>query len=258
MPVIAKRQRFYGLRRHIEKLEGERGDCGRETRAIACGPARLALGALHEIRAGDYRDQPAAQGLALALAGEIARVTAKPIVWIGQAHEIFSGGRAYGCGLSFFGLGTNDIIFVYPRSAQEILWAAEEAARASGVSVVLVDLFKPHKSLDLTATRRLQLAAEASGATPVLLRSTKDEGPSAARTRWRVGAAPSACDEYDRRASGNPRWGVALERCREGGRGNWVLEWDYAKRTLCEAPPLYGGAVSKMVHRPAQARQAVA
>ena len=258
MPVIAKRQRLSGLRQHIEKLEGERGDCVRQTRAIACGPARLTMGALHEIRAGDYRDQPAAQGLALALAGKIAREAAKPIVWIGQAHESFSSGRAYGGGLSFFGLNTDEIIFVYPRTAQEILWAAEEAARTSGVAVVLVELFKPHKLLDLTATRRLQLAAEASGATPILLRSTKDEGPSAARTRWRVSAAPSACDEYDQKSSGNPRWGVALERCREGGRGNWVLEWDYAKRKLYEAPPLYGGAVSKMVHRPPQARGAVA
>ena len=271
--MAARRQRLSGLRRQIEKLEGKRplslgavGDVSSHaappnavpSNSVTCGPAQLSLGALHEVRADDYRDEPAAQSLALVMAGKIARKTSKPVVLIGSARELFFRGRACRRGLAALGIDPGNIIFVYPHTVKEVLWAAEEAVNVSGVAAVLIEFFKPHKVLDLTATRRLQLAAASSGATPILLRSFKDKEPSAARTRLNVTAAPSAFDPYDKRASGNPRWGVELERCRAGGRGSWVLEWDDETQKLSEAPPLYGGAVAQVARRSPQALTAVA
>ncbi len=257
MALIARRQRLARLRRHIEKLEkGERA--APAACALECGPLRLRLGALHEIRALDWRDGPAAEGLALALAGKIAAAASKPVVWIGQRHEICSAGRSYGGGLAFFGLNPYHMMFVYPRTAKETLWAAEEAVRASSVAAILIDFLRPHGLLNLTATRRLQLAAESSGATAILLRGKDDHEPSAARTKIVVSAAPSAVDPYDLKASGNPRWRVFLERCRDGGRGNWVLEWDCETGELIEAPPLHGGVASPVADRPLEETKAIA
>src|SRR5690606_28157554 len=73
-------------------------------------------------------------------------------------------------------------------------------------------------SLDLTDTRRLQLAAEASHGLCLLIR--RDRGPSAALTRWRIEPALS-----DGR---HPRWTVALEHCRGGHPASWLMEFDHA------------------------------
>ena len=81
------------------------------------------------------------------------------------------------------------------------------------------------RSLDLTTSRRLNLAA-ASHATPlVLLRTSAANGTSAAATRWRIASAPAALDRFG--AFAHPRWSVALERCRNGRTGKWLIEWDH-------------------------------
>jgi len=235
MSISRTRPALETLRRRIEKIERKEAVVGRKAELCALGPLRLAPGALHEIRAADWRDAPAAHGLALALAGKIAAASARPTVWIGEAHAVHATGRAYAGGLSSFGVSPSEFIFVFSRNAQEILWAAEEAASACGVGAVLIEFSKPHRLLDLTATRRLQLAAENSGATPIILRGADDPAPSAARTRWRISAAPSAADIYDAKASGNSRWRIELEKCRDGGRGAWVVEWDDDRGELREA-----------------------
>jgi len=235
MPLSRARPGLEALRRHIEKIERKETVEGRAPEACALGPLRVAPGALHEIRAVDWRDAPAAHGLALAMAGKIFGASAKPAVWIGEAHAVHSTGRAYACGFPSFGVSPSEFIFVFSRNAREILWAAEEAAGAAGVGAVLIEFSKPHRLLDLMATRRLQLAAENSGATPIILRRADDPTPSAARTRWRISAAPSAADIYDRKASGDPRWRIELEKCRGGGRGAWVVEWDDERGELREA-----------------------
>jgi len=257
MTLLARRQKLVRLRRHIAELE-KRVLSAPHRGVIDCGPLCMSLGALHEFRAEDWRDGPAVQGLALAIAGKIAARAAKPVVWIGRRHESASSGGAYAGGLVFFGLDPDEMIFVFPRTAQETLWAAEEAARASSLAAVLIEFFNPHGALNLTATRRLQLAAEKSGATLILLRGPRNGEPSAARLRASVSAAPSAMDRYDMKASGNPRWRVRLERCRTGERGDWVLEWDSDKRELIKAPPLYGGALSTVAYRPCAEAKSVA
>ncbi|HTH16851.1 MAG TPA: hypothetical protein VL974_09380, partial [Magnetospirillum sp.] len=93
--------------------------------------------------------------------------------------------------------------------------------------------------VDLTAARRLQLAAKASGVPALLL----NHGPAcgAAVTRWRVGTSPSRSDPA--LGVGPWRWNVELLRCRGRGvddRGRvavWEVEWDEQARGLRLAAP---------------------
>ncbi len=247
MHAIARRNELARLRRRIADIEKREFAGIPEADDIACGPVSLARGAVHEFRAGDYRDAPSVLGLALALAGAASAKRAQPIIWIGQARDAFQEGVPYGCGLNFFGVHAELCIFVHARDAKAVLWAAEEAARHD--AIVLIEFWKPHPLLDLTATRRLQLCAEQSGARLFLLRDARDEGPSTARTRWRLGPAPSAEDSLDERGLGRPRWSAALEKSRDGGHGWWVLEWDHAERRLVEAAPHSRGVVPAMADR---------
>ena len=95
-------------------------------------------------------------------------------------------------------------------------------------------------SLDLTTSRRLNLAAAAHATPLVLLRAPAAAGTSAAATRWRIAAAPAARDRFG--AFAGPRWRVALERCRNGRPGHgsssgimsrivsvWLRAWPIAR-----------------------------
>jgi protein ImuA len=101
----------------------------------------------------------------------------------------------------------------------------EDALATVGVTAVFGEV----EDVDLTAGRRLQLACEKHGATAFALRrrpfggAGKRETGSAAATRWRVAAAPSApsAGEF---GLGAPRFEVALERCRGGRTGAFLFE----------------------------------
>jgi protein ImuA len=85
-------------------------------------------------------------------------------------------------------------------------------------------------TLDLTATRRLQLAAETGGALGLLLRPDAASAEhTAAATRWRIGSL------YADAAQGldDPRWKLELLRVR-GGRpgGPWAVTWRAAAGRL--------------------------
>nr|WP_255635638.1 hypothetical protein [Azospirillum sp. 412522] len=152
---------------------------------------------------------------------------------------ILRGRDLYAPGLAAYGLTPDRLVAVRAGRAVDALWVMEEALRSSALSAVLGEL----EGLDLTASRRLQLAAESSGVTgflldlsaggPVRRKSGRVDGLSAAVTRWRLDAAPSL-DEEDAasrpvgalRSLGTPRWSVALERCRSGRQGHWTLAWD--------------------------------
>jgi len=256
MDAIARRTELARLRRRIADIEKREFTHLPGADDLACGPVSLARGAVHELRAGDYRDAPCVLGLALALAGAAGERRAQPVIWIGQTRDAFHEGVPYGCGLDSYGVDSALCIFVHARHAKAVLWAAEEAARHD--AMVLIEFWKPHKLLDLTAVRRLQLGAEQSGARLFLLRDARDEGPSAARSRWRVSPAPSAEDPLDERGLGRPRWTVVLEKSREGTRGRWVLEWDHAEKRLVEAAPHARGVVSAMADGPFEETTAVA
>ncbi len=157
-------------------------------------------------------------GFAAALAGRIGRATpggpaCEPtVLWITRQAEL------YGPGLAAFGLPTERLVVVQAGHETDVLWALEEGLRTRGLAAVVGELH----GLDLTAGRRLQLAAEAGGGTGFVLRPAEaDGGAGAACSRWRVAACPST--------RGWTCWRLALERCRGGVEpAHWIVEWNDA------------------------------
>jgi protein ImuA len=167
-------------------------------------PARgLARGGIHEVNG----DLGSATSL---LAAFLSRQKAiRQVIWVTGS----SGPSPLG--LSQLGLDHRRLAVVQSRHHDDQLWAAEEALRELGYGAVVAEIDK----VDLTESRRLQLAAEGSGAIGFLLR--RDRSPIASLTRWHI--------EPARSPDCLPRWQLSLTRARwaEAG-GTWTLGWDYA------------------------------
>jgi protein ImuA len=145
-------------------------------------------------------------------------------VWILRRDDLFAPGLA---GLGF---PAERLIQVCVRDEAEALAAAEDALATIGVCAVFAEV----EAVDLTAGRRLQLACEKRGATGFMIRrkpyggqGRKSPPGTAAATRWTIAPALSqpGAGEF---GLGAPRWRAALERCRGGRPGAWVLEAELA------------------------------
>ncbi|MGE0719105.1 MAG: ImuA family protein [Alphaproteobacteria bacterium] len=191
-------------------------------------PSGLARRAVHEVAAASEGDVGAATGFATALLGRLA--PRLPVLWARAADP--AAGVLYAPGLDAVGLAPDRLLLLVARRPVEALWAAEEGLRAGRIAVVVeVD------RIDLTAGRRLQLAAEAGGGPAlVLCRRAERRTASAARSRWRVASAPGG--EADADGVGRARWQLSLLRSRGGGEGDWLVEWDDATDHLAVAPGL--------------------
>jgi protein ImuA len=142
------------------------------------------------------------------------------------ARRALDFGTPCGHGLNGLGVDVGRLILVETKTDQEALWAIEEALRSGARPALVAGAIE--KGVDLTQSRRLNLAA-APHATPlILLRGARASGSSAALTRWRIAPAPAARDRFGAFAAW--RWHVVLERCRNGRPGEWLIEWDPAVR----------------------------
>lgn len=200
-------------------------------------PAPLALGALNEMVAA-HADRPAAFGFLFTLTALGLEARAGPAVFIAARRALAEFGAPYGHGLAQLGLDVGRLILVETGSDKDALWALEETLR-SGVAATVAGAIAG--GLDLTSSRRLNLAAAAQRTPLVVLRGAKAEAASAAATRWRIAAAPAARDRFG--ALAHWRWRVALERCRNGRPGDWLIEWNHVAHRfrvverLADRPP---------------------
>lgn len=211
----------------------------------------LARGVLHEVYAGHVRHLPAAVGFGLGLT--LKASAGHPLVWVREDLADVEMGRPYGDGLIAFGLDPGRLLVVRAENPSDVLRAAAETARCSGIGAALVEVRGMPKALDLTASRRLALAAGVSGVTLVMIRLGTDPAPSAAASRWHVEAATSAPLEAN--APGRPAFTAALLRHRSGiGPRTWQLEWDHDRATF--AAPLPRPSRPVPTHGPPAAQDA--
>ena len=207
--------------------------------AVRLGPAvldralpggGLARGAVHEISAAAADGTAgaagfaAASGFAAAVAGRAAGADGA-VLWCARAGDL------HAPGLSAFGLDTARLIAVHAPRPEDAAWAVEEALRA-GVPAVVGEV-----AVDLTASRRLHLAARARGGLCLLLRRPdRPAGTVAAATRWQVAPVPAAPRRGG--APGAARWRLSLTRCRGGAPRGWIVEWCHETHRLALVAPL--------------------
>ena len=234
------REGLAALRRRVEALE--RG--GRPQRAVlpfavpaidrALPGGGLALGVLHEI-AGAGADVEDGAVAAAFLAGILARLQPpRPLLWCLGVADL------YGPGLAACGLPPERLILAEARSDPDVLWAMEEGLRSAALAAVIGEV----EALPAAASRRLQLAAEASGVTAFALRrwhkgtvTGERLASNTAVTRWRVAALPGALAAGEP-GVGRPLWRIDLWRCRGGVPQSWEVEACDATGHVALAPAL--------------------
>jgi protein ImuA len=177
----------------------------------------LALGCLHEVAGGG---EGAIHGAAAATftAGIAARTRGK-VLWCVTKADLFAPALAQ------VGLPPDRVIYVEAGDEKSVLACFEEGLRHGGLGAVVGEVAR----LSITASRRLQLAAESSGSIGLAIRRWRrqteavDFGqPTASVTRWRVTALPST--PLPAPGVGRARWQLELIRCRAGEAADFVVE----------------------------------
>jgi protein ImuA len=241
------------LRRSLASLEAASPP---RTRLPDDGPLNACSGlvlaaALHEVAAVRESEMTAATGFVLPLAAWAA--SKKAVLWITEEMALNENGTLYGPALDSVGLPPERLIRITVTHAREVLWAMEEALRCRGVGAVIGEM-RGNRSIGLTASRRLALAAGRDGAAAFILRAMPFEEPVAAATRWIVGTARSSPTPY---GPGPPRFDVHLTRNRRGSDGSWLLEWNSVDQRFQVIPadrqPLAGTAPDRPTRAAASA-----
>jgi protein ImuA len=177
----------------------------------------LALGALHEVAGGG---NGAVDGAAAALfATGIAARTQGCVLWCVTRQDLFAPA------LALAGLAPDRVTYVEAGGENAVLACFEEALRHRRLGAVVAEVGR----LSMTASRRLQLAAEGSGVIGLALRRWRRQAdaadfgqPTAATTRWRVTSLPSTPLPVP--GVGRARWRLELVRCRGGESAEFEVE----------------------------------
>lgn len=188
--------------------------------------------ALHELRSDTTRDAASATGFAAALIARLAASDRRPVLWVAEASALHEAGLLYGAGLDRFGTDSSRLILVRVRKPAEALWVFEEGLACRGLAAVLAEIRGNPRPLDLTATRRLALRAEAGGIMGLLLRQSAAPDATAAATRWSVAPLPAGVTDDYPAGIGRPAWRLTLERNRHGPTGTADVEWDHDRRAF--------------------------
>lgn len=207
----------------------------------------LAYGRVHEVYAAEPDDAWAAAGFAVALITSMRR-EARTALWLRSRGSVKSGGILQANGWNELGGLPGDCLFGVLADTKALLRTAVDAMRCGALGAVVVEGWGRMPELDLTANRRLALAAEKSGVSLFLLRIDAQPVPSAAQTRWQVASAPSHA--LPGQAPGMPTFDIELLRQKSGPSGlGWRLEWDRDRRKFRDSA-LSGAVVPVPVRRP--------
>ena len=176
----------------------------------------------------------------------------RPLVWVRQDFAEIESGALSMSGLAELGLDPRLLVTVRAADVDTALRTAADALACDALGAVVLEVWGEARQLDLVASRKLTLAAQASGVTGLLLRVAAEPLPSTAETRWIVRAAhspPAASGS----AWGAPVFDAQLVRNRHGPVGRWIMEWK-CDECLFEKPAAYPQPVAAApAHRPHQA-----
>ena len=189
----------------------------------------LAYGALHEVAGGGSGTVDGAAA-ALFVAGIAARTEGK-CLWCLTRPDLFFPA------LSQAGLHPDRVIFCESDREEDALSALEEGLSFGGFALVVAELVR----LPMTASRRLQLAAEKTGSMGIVLRrwrrqnEASDYGqPTASTTRWRISVLPSV--PLPVAGVGRARWLAELIRVKAGECTEFEIGAPDAKGRICLLP----------------------
>lgn len=225
------------LRQALATIDSDRGFPADAKPCLALGvptvdaalQGGLALGALHELAPAAPAQFGAATGFALALAA-LSAAKGRPALVIQTDFAALEAGALYGLGLDVLGLPMERLLLLRVPRPLDALWAFEEALKSRALAATLAELPEAGPMADLTATRRLVLAARTGGGLGLLLRHRRSPLPTAAMTRWEVAAAVSAPDRFG--GLGRTAFDLSLSRNRRGRCGRFLLCWNHDERTF--------------------------
>ncbi|SFS12618.1 ImuA family protein [Sphingomonas jatrophae] len=192
----------------------------------------IAAGALHEAAGAEdhLADEAAAT---LFLAGIAARFDGT-VLWALARRDLFAPA------LQQAGLPPERVLYAEARTDADVLAVMEEGLRHGSLGAVIGEVTRA----GLTASRRLQLAAEEKGVPALLLRRRRRSQPepfvepSAAATRWTLAPAPSPPLAAGVPGLGRAHWHLRLVRQRGGDPFDLTVEAnDGAGRLALPAVP---------------------
>jgi protein ImuA len=226
---------LHALRRTVADLTASVP--GEDGRLVSFGVASLdqalagglACAALHEIGPAAPLQGGAATGFAMALAARTLGGRSQA-VWIQPDFTVIEAGALYGPGLDLMGLPMGRLVILRVPRPRDALWAMEEALKCRAVGAVVAELAR--EEADLTATRRLALAARAGGGLGLILHPNVASDslpfcnhPTTAMTRWEVASARGERDRFG--GLGPTTFALSLVKNRRGRTGQWRLSWDH-------------------------------
>lgn len=227
MTSISRIDRLVDLRALVREIEVGAKKCNRawlpfgiEAMDRRLEGGGLAIAALHEIIGANMglADDAAACLFVAGIAARRSATVDRPVLWTLARRDLFAPALAQA------GLTPDRLIYAEGGCDEDILAVMEEGLRHGGLAAVVGEVGRAAMS----ATRRLQLAAEEGGTTALMLRRWRKSGsepfalPSAAVTRWQIACAPST--ELPVPGVGRARWRIRLARQRGGAPHEWIVE----------------------------------
>jgi len=237
--ISARTNTLASLRGRIERLEtsGQAHALNRVALGHASADAvlrgGLATGAMHEVFS-EGRQSGAATGLVAGFAGRLSQ--RRPLVWVRQDFCEIESGALSMSGLGELGLDPRSLVSVRAADVDNALRSAADALACEAVGAVVLEVWGEARQLDLVASRKLTLAAQASGVSCLVLRVAAEPQASTAETRWLVQAARSPPSQLWN-GWGAPVFDAQLVRNRHGPVGQWIMEWNCDECLFSEPAP---------------------